>query len=62
MQNKCNFTEYNISSKKSICMCEIKSKIYTISEILNSKETVSKDFKNRKYNYFFNYFKSNEML
>jgi hypothetical protein len=43
-ENKCNFTEYNISSKKSICMCEIKSKIYTISEILNSKETVSKDF------------------
>jgi hypothetical protein len=25
-------------------MCEIKSKIYTISEILESKETVSKDF------------------
>ena len=43
-ENKCNFTEYNISSKKSVCMCEIKSKIYTISEILESKETVSKDF------------------
>ena len=43
-EHKCNFTEYNISSKTSKCMCEIKSKIYTISEILNSKETVSKDF------------------
>ena len=43
-ENKCNFTEYNTSSKKSVCMCEIKSKIYTISEILESKETVSKDF------------------
>ena len=43
-ETKCNFTEYNISSKKSICMCEIKSKIYTISEILNNKEAVSKDF------------------
>ena len=43
-ENKCNFTEYNTSSKKSVCMCEIKSKIYTISEILESKEMVSKDF------------------
>ena len=43
-ENKCNFTEYNTSSKKSVCMCEIKSKIYTISEILSSKEVVSKDF------------------
>ena len=43
-ENKCNFTEYNTSSKKSVCMCEIKSKIYSISEILESKETVSKDF------------------
>ena len=43
-ENKCNFTQYNISSKKSICMCEINSKIYTISEILKSKDTVSKYF------------------
>ena len=43
-ENKCNFSEYNISTKKSVCMCEIKTKIYTISEILESKETVSKDF------------------
>ena len=43
-ESKCNFTEYNIDSKKSVCMCEIKSKIYSISEILDSKETVSKDF------------------
>ena len=43
-ESKCNFTEYNVDSKKSVCMCEIKSKIYSISEILDSKETVSKDF------------------
>ena len=43
-ENKCNFTNYNTSTKKSVCMCEIKSKIYTISEILESKESVSKDF------------------
>ena len=43
-ENKCNFTNYNTSTKKSVCMCEIKSKIYTISEILQSKESVSKDF------------------
>ena len=43
-ENNCTFTEYNSNSKKSVCMCEIKSKIYTISEILESKETVSKDF------------------
>ena len=43
-ENRCNFTDYNTSTKKSVCMCEIKSKIYTISEILESKETVSKDF------------------
>ena len=43
-ENKCNFTDYNISSKKSICMCEIKTKIYTISEILESKDTLSKEF------------------
>ena len=43
-ENNCTFTGYNSNSKKSVCMCEIKSKIYTISEILESKETVSKDF------------------
>ena len=43
-ESKCNFTNYNISTKKSVCMCEIKSKIYTISEILSSKELISKEF------------------
>ena len=43
-ESKCNFTNYNISTKKSVCMCEIKSKIYTISEILESKELISKEF------------------
>ena len=47
-ENNCTFTEYNSNSKKSVCMCEIKSKIYTISEILESKETVSKDFNTDK--------------
>ena len=47
-ESNCTFTEYNSNSKKSVCMCEIKSKIYTISEILESKETVSKDFNTDK--------------
>ena len=41
---KCNFSEYNTDTKKSVCLCEIKSKIYSISEILNSKDIISKDF------------------
>jgi surface protein len=33
-ENNCQYTNYNISSKKSICNCEIKLKIYSISEII----------------------------
>ena len=47
-ESKCNFTNYNISTKKSVCMCEIKSKIYTISEILSSKELISKEFNTKE--------------
>ena len=43
-ENKCNFSNYDISTKKSVCICEIKSKIYTISEILNNTEVISKEF------------------
>ena len=27
-ENDCNYTDYNSSSKKSVCMCDVKSKIY----------------------------------
>ena len=43
-ENNCTFTEYDINTKKSICMCEIKSKIYSISEIIQNKETISNNF------------------
>ena len=45
-ENNCNFTEYDKETKKSICMCEIKSKIYSISEIIHSKENVLENFNN----------------
>ena len=47
-ENKCNFTDYNKNSKKSVCICEIKTKIYSIIEILESKEKVSKEFNTEK--------------
>ena len=43
-ENNCTFSEYDINTKKSICMCEIKSKIYSISEIIQNKETISNNF------------------
>ena len=44
-ENNCTFTEYDSDTKKSICKCEIKSKIYSISEIIENKDSVSNDFK-----------------
>ena len=43
-ENNCNFTEYDKETKKSICMCEIKSKIYTISEIISNEDSLSNNF------------------
>ena len=43
-ESNCEYTEYNISTKKSVCNCEVKSKIYSISEIINNKEEISQSF------------------
>ena len=43
-ENNCNFTDYDTNTKKSICMCEIKLKIYSISEIIQNKEEISNNF------------------
>ena len=43
-ENDCNYTDYNSSSKKSVCMCDVKSKIYSISELINNKESLSQSF------------------
>ena len=43
-ENDCNYTDYNSTSKKSVCMCEVKSKIYSISEIINNKDSLSQSF------------------
>jgi len=43
-ENNCTFTEYDSDTKKSICMCEIKTKIYSISEIMENKDSVSNSF------------------
>ena len=43
-ENNCQYTNYNISSKKSICNCEIKLKIYSISEIISNKDSISQNF------------------
>ena len=43
-ENNCNYTNYNSTTKKSVCMCGVKSKIYSISEILDNKESISQSF------------------
>jgi hypothetical protein len=43
-ENDCNYTDYNSSSKKSVCMCDVKSKIYSISELINNKDSLSQSF------------------
>ena len=43
-EKNCTFTEYDKNTKKSICMCEIKTKIYSISEIIQNKEEISNNF------------------
>ena len=43
-ENSCNYINYNTSSKKSVCLCEVKSKIYSISEINEDKESLSQNF------------------
>ena len=42
-ENGCNYTNYNLSSKKSVCMCEVKSKIYSVSEIMDNKDSLCKN-------------------
>ena len=46
-ENKCDFLEYNISSKKSICNCEIKTNQFIISEIINDTNIFTKNFTNK---------------
>ena len=43
-ESNCEYTEYNTTTKKSVCNCEVKSKIYSISEIINNKEEISQSF------------------
>jgi len=43
-ENGCNYVDYNTSSKKSVCVCEVKSKINSISEIIENKESLSQNF------------------
>ena len=43
-ENNCTYTNYNITSKKSVCMCKVKTKIYSISEIINNKNSISQSF------------------
>ena len=43
-ENNCNYTNYNTTTKKSVCICGVKSKIYSISEILENKESISQNF------------------
>ena len=40
-ENNCNFSEYSLQSKKSICQCAIKSKEYIISEMINDENILS---------------------
>ena len=47
-ENNCNFTEYDKDTKKSKCICEIKSKIFSISDIIQNNETVLETFNNSK--------------
>ena len=42
-ENNCEYIEYNISTKKSVCDCKIKSKIYSISEILENKDSFAQN-------------------
>ena len=43
-ESNCNYTNYNSSTKKSVCNCEVNSKIYSISEIITNKDSISQSF------------------
>ena len=43
-ESNCNYTNYNSSTKKSVCNCEVNSKIYSISEIISNKDSISQSF------------------
>ena len=43
-ENNCNYTSYNSTTKKSVCMCAVKSKIFSISDIEDNKESLSQNF------------------
>ena len=41
-ENNCSFSEYSQETKKTLCKCQIKSKEYIISEIINDENILSK--------------------
>ena len=43
-ESNCNYTNYNSTTKKSVCNCEVNSKIYSISEIISNKDSISQNF------------------
>ena len=43
-ENKCSYNGYNENSKKVSCECEVKSKEFLISEIINDKNLLSNNF------------------
>ena len=43
-ENSCEYTNYNLSTKKSVCNCEVKSKLFSISELTSNKESISQSF------------------
>jgi hypothetical protein len=43
-ENNCNYTSYNSTTKNSVCMCAVKSKIFSISDIIDNKESLSQSF------------------
>ena len=41
-ENNCSFIEYNLTSKKAICECNIKSKKFVISKLIDDENILSK--------------------
>ena len=51
-ENNCIFKEYDSKEKKSFCVCNIKTKLLSVSEINNKNDLFFKDFPNSKGSYF----------
>ena len=47
-ENKCRYLGYNISNKKSSCVCEAKTEIEKISEIAKKTEKLANEFSSEK--------------